>query len=233
MSEYRTAASASVETSLDRKRARFRQCAATPAIVAWSASSCSERRDPATEACYRPPADGPLGRRSGCWYGRWLSSGQRLSAVCVACRSLDLALPKKSVERAICRSRRCFHRAGSVSSWVPSGWPWVLGIHSVGRPPHCDVADEGGAQLASRCSPDRLGVTLAGVVLDLVGEVGDQLGSLGQIGPPDGLGMERFWYAGEPGQRTWADTREFWEAPVEDGGHVACGREIATARGFL
>ena len=119
MSEYRTAASASVETSLDRKRARFRQCAATPAIVAWSASSCSERRDPATEACYRPPADGPLGRRSGRWYGRWLSSGQRLSAVCVACRSLDLALPEESVERAICRSRRCFHRAGSVSSWVP------------------------------------------------------------------------------------------------------------------
>ena len=59
-----------------------------------------------------------------------------------------------------------------------------------------------------RYGPDWWAVTLAGVVLDLVGEVGDQLGSLGQIGPPDGLGMERFWYAGEPGQRTWADTRD-------------------------
>ena len=30
----------------------------------------------------------------------------------------------------------------------------------------------------SRCSPDWLGVALAGVVLDLVGEVCDELGSL-------------------------------------------------------
>jgi hypothetical protein len=82
-----------------------------------------------------------------------------------------------------------------------------------------------------RYGPDWWAVTLAGVVLDLVGEVGDQLGSLGQIGPPDGLGMERFWYAGEPGQRTWADTREFWEAPVEDGGHVACSAEVASGGG--
>ncbi len=39
-------------------------------------------------------------------------------------------------------------------------------------------------------SPDWLGVTLAGVVLDLVGEVGDQLGSLCQVGRPrrDGHG---------------------------------------------
>jgi hypothetical protein len=53
-----------------------------------------------------------------------------------------------------------------------SGWSWILGIDAVGGPPHCDVADEGGAW-ASRCSPYWLGVTLAGVVLDLVGEVGD------------------------------------------------------------
>jgi hypothetical protein len=36
----------------------------------------------------------------------------------------------------------------------------------------------GGAQVASRCAPDRLGVALAGVILDLLGEVGDELGSL-------------------------------------------------------
>ena len=69
-----------------------------------------------------------------------------------------------------------------------SGWSRVLGIDAVGGPPHCDFADEGGARVASRWSPDWLGVTLAGVVLDLVGEVGDQLGSLCQIGPPDGMG---------------------------------------------
>ena len=74
-------------------------------------------------------------------------------------------------------------------------------------------------------------VTLAGVILDLVGEVGDQLGSLCQVGPPDGMGMERCWNAREPGQRTWVGRRELWEAPVEDGGHVACGSEVASAGG--
>ena len=95
-----------------------------------------------------------------------------------------------------------------------SGWSRVLGIDAVGGPPHCDFADEGGARVASRCSPDRLGVTLAGVVLDLAGEVGDQLGSLCQVVAPDGMVMKRFWNAGEPGQRTWVGRRELWEAPV-------------------
>jgi hypothetical protein len=81
--------------------------------------------------------------------------------------------------------------------------------------------NEGGAQVASRYSPDRRAVTSAGVILNLVGEVGDQLGSLGQVRRPDRMGMERFWYAGEPGQRT-SVARQLWEAPVEDGGHVAC-----------
>ena len=85
--------------------------------------------------------------------------------------------------------------------------------------------------MAFRYGPDWWAVTLAGVVLDLVGEVGDELGSCCQVVAPDGMGMERFWYAGEPGQRTWADTREFWEAPVEDGGHVACSAEVASGGG--
>jgi hypothetical protein len=54
-----------------------------------------------------------------------------------------------------------------------SGWSRVLGIDAVGGAPHCDLADEGGARVASRCSPYWRAVTLAGVVLDLVGEVGD------------------------------------------------------------
>ncbi len=43
--------------------------------------------------------------------------------------------------------------------------------------------------------------------------------------------MERWWNAREPGQRTWVGRRELWEAPVEDGGHVACGSEVASAGG--
>jgi hypothetical protein len=71
-----------------------------------------------------------------------------------------------------------------------SGWSRVLGIDAVGGPPHRDFADEGGAGVASRCSPGWWGVTLAGVVVDLGGEVGDQLGSLGQIVTPDGMIMQ-------------------------------------------
>ena len=43
--------------------------------------------------------------------------------------------------------------------------------------------------------------------------------------------MQRWWNAREPGQRTWVGRRERWEAPVEDGGHVACGSEVASAGG--
>jgi hypothetical protein len=57
---------------------------------------------------------------------------------------------------------------------VYSGWSWILGMDAVGGLPHCDSTDEGGTQLASRHSPDWLGVSLAGVVLDLIGEVGDE-----------------------------------------------------------
>ena len=54
-----------------------------------------------------------------------------------------------------------------------SGWPQVLGIDAVGGSPHCDFADKCGARVTARCSPNWLGVTLTGAVLDLVGEVGD------------------------------------------------------------
>ena len=49
--------------------------------------------------------------------------------------------------------------------------------------------------------------------------------------PPRRDGHAAFWNAGEPGQRTWVGRRELWEAPVEDGGHVACGFEVASAGG--
>jgi hypothetical protein len=72
-----------------------------------------------------------------------------------------------------------------------SGWSRVLGIDAVGGAPYCDFADEGGARVASRRCPDWLGVTLADLILNLVGEVGDQLGSLCQVDPPDGMVLQR------------------------------------------
>src|SRR3954469_7707702 len=126
------------------------------------------------------------------------------------------------VESLFPEGRGCFELSSS-------GWSRVLGIDAVGRPPHCDVADEAGARVASRWCPDWLGVTLAGAILDLVGEVRDQLGSCCQVGPPDRVALQRFRYAGKPRQRTWVGGPEFREAPVEDGGHVACGFEVASA----
>jgi hypothetical protein len=41
--------------------------------------------------------------------------------------------------------------------------------------------------------------------------------------------MQRFWYPGKPGQRTWLDRRQLWETPAEDSSHVACGPEVASA----
>jgi hypothetical protein len=112
-----------------------------------------------------------------------------------------------------------------------SGWSSILGVDAVGGPPYRDVADEGSAQVTSGWCPGWGSVTLAGVIADLVGEVGDQFGSLGQIGPPDGMGMQRFWNAREPGQRTWVGRRQRWEAPVEDGGHVSGSAEVSSGGG--
>ena len=54
-----------------------------------------------------------------------------------------------------------------------SGWARILGIDAVGGAPHCEFAEESGARVSSRWYPDWLGVTLAGVILDLAGEVCD------------------------------------------------------------
>jgi hypothetical protein len=101
------------------------------------------------------------------------------------------------VEALFREGRKCFELASS-------GWSWALGIDAVGGPPHCNFADEGGAGVTSRWCPGCLGVTLAGLVLNLAGAVCDELGSLCQVVAPDGMVMQqRWWNAGEPGQRTW------------------------------
>jgi hypothetical protein len=112
-----------------------------------------------------------------------------------------------------------------------SGWSRVLWIDAVGGSPHGDFADEGGARVTSRWCPDWRGVSLAGVVLDLVGEVGDQLGSLCQVFAPDRMVAERFWNPWEPRQRSWLGACRLLQAPVEDGGHVAGSAEVSSASG--
>jgi hypothetical protein len=112
-------------------------------------------------------------------------------AVCAACRWSAFCICWRvggardiSVEALFPEGRECFELGSS-------GWSLVLGIDAVGGPPHCNFANEGAAQVACQWSPDWRAVTLAGVILDLVGEVADQLGSLGQVVAPDGMVMQR------------------------------------------
>ena len=116
---------------------------------------------------------------------------------------------------------------GCIELASSSGWSRVLGIDAVGGPPYCDFANKGGGT-TSRCSPGWRAITLADAISDLLGEVGDKLGSLCQVAAPDGIGMEREWNAREPGQRTRVGRREHCEAPVEDGRHIACGSEVTS-----
>ena len=72
-----------------------------------------------------------------------------------------------------------------------SGGSMVVGVDAVGGPPHGDVTDEGGAQLSARRRPCGLGAVVEGVVSDVLGEVGDQLRSLGQVVTPVGVIADR------------------------------------------
>ena len=67
---------------------------------------------------------------------------------------------------------------GCLELACSSGCARVLGIDAIGGAPHGDFTDKGGARVASRWCPVWLGVALEGVILDLVGEVCDQWGSL-------------------------------------------------------
>ena len=79
---------------------------------------------------------------------------------------------------------------GCIKLASSSGWSRVLRIDPVGGPPHCDFANQGSGKLPHR-SPDRRPLTVADVILDLLGEVGDKLGQLCQVDPPEGIGTER------------------------------------------
>jgi hypothetical protein len=96
-----------------------------------------------------------------------------------ACRPLSVSLPDESVEQAICQSSRCFHNTLAVSSWPPP---------PVGR------GSSGLMLLAARhtaISRTRA-VAYGEVILDLAGEVGDELGSPCQVVAPAGMGLERW-----------------------------------------
>jgi hypothetical protein len=67
----------------------------------------------------------------------------------------------------------------------------VMGVDAVGGPPHGDFTDEGGAQFSARRCPCGLGGVVEGVVADVMGGGGDQLGSLRQVVTPVGMVFDR------------------------------------------
>lgn len=92
---------------------------------------------------------------------------------------------------------------------VSAGWPWVLGVDASGGPPHGYVADECGARVASRRSPEWLIVILAGEVSNLAGEVGHVLCSLGQVVTPGRMVVNRVWM-NRPGFGGGIDPTKGW-----------------------
>jgi hypothetical protein len=77
-----------------------------------------------------------------------------------------------------------------------SGWSSVVGVDAVGGPPDGDFTDEPDVQVSTRRRPNRLDAVGAGVVSNVLGEVGDQLGSLSQVLPPIGVLIDPAWDSG-------------------------------------
>ena len=81
-----------------------------------------------------------------------------------------------------------FDRSGLELSG--SGGSMVVSIYPVGGPPHGDFTDEGGAQRSTFRCPYGSSAVAKGVVADVMGEGGDQLGSLGEVVAPVGMSLD-------------------------------------------
>ena len=87
--------------------------------------------------------------------------------------------------------------------------------------------------MAARRCPYRLFAVLAGAVSDLICEADDELRPLRQVLAPNVMIMKRLRYAGKPRERSRVGRCGLWEAPVQHGGHVPGGVEVASGGGCL
>lgn len=78
----------------------------------------------------------------------------------------DVVAGETSVEVVLPEGRGCLQSCCS-------GWSWVAGVDAVSGAPHGDFTDDGEVWAAARRRPLRLGIVLAGVTSDVVGEVGN------------------------------------------------------------
>jgi hypothetical protein len=86
--------------------------------------------------------------------------------------SLALRIPRQVIKTGDSSVKVLLPHGRGCLELDASGWSGVPLIDAVGRPPYRDFADEGGAWITSRRGPDRLGVLLASVISNLLGEVG-------------------------------------------------------------
>ena len=108
-----------------------------------------------------------------------------------------------------------------------AGCLWVVGVDAVRGAPNGHLPEECGARVAARGRPGGCSVGSAGLFSDVVGEVGDELGALGEVVAPDRIDLQSGWDARHPWQRPVIGCRGLRKSPVEDGGHVASGGEVA------
>jgi hypothetical protein len=145
------------------------------------ATSPSERRNLTTGVCYRPGADGPPARTP--------------SALLVPALP-DVAWTECGASCVwLVDPRICWQVGGTRDIPVEALFPQGGGCLELAS--SSLVAGLGNrcrwqrarprSRVASRCAPDWLDVTLAGAILDLVG---DQLGSFCQVDDPDGMGKD-------------------------------------------
>ena len=72
-----------------------------------------------------------------------------------------------------------------------SGWSGSRGLMPLAAR-HTAISPMRAVLRAASVVPRLVRRQLAGVIMDLIGEVGDQLGSLCQVGPPNGISMKPF-----------------------------------------
>jgi hypothetical protein len=85
---------------------------------------------------------------------------------------LELRIPGQIIETGDSSVEALLPKGRGRLELDASGWSWVVLIDAVGGPPYRNFANEGGAWVASRRGRGRLGVVQAGVISNLLGEVG-------------------------------------------------------------
>jgi hypothetical protein len=80
---------------------------------------------------------------------------------------------------------------GSGQQLACSGRAAVVGVDANGGPPYGDFADNGDVRTTARLSPHRWRAVPVGGFSNLIGEIGDQRGALGEILPPNVMIMKR------------------------------------------